>query len=344
MVLLAQDEEKTQFPLEKFYVERKKNKTSFLNKLVFGLSTGVGNTFFSHETTGFGIYQLNGQPPTLFDTQPETVFAVVPPQLFPQGMEAAIRYSNWLTDATQSISPISESTFNPLTFQSITTAPYKFRGNGLNVPLKLTVHYEYKQFRFGAGYSYELMLLGSLTGSSAIIPEQYSVTPSSTLGFMSRYFGIIGYSFYRYNKYLATVDANIGNFSPGTNFNSSLIEKGLYYNLGLTVEREFSEYFKVFARPSIEIKSYSIALPPSGKSIDHAMNALYLNVGVTYRIPDLPKCYHKYCRVQINHAHGNKEYRSRDHKFYEIQNPGYGENDPVLIKYKGKNKRKLNPY
>jgi hypothetical protein len=343
-VLQAQDEEKTKFPLEKFYVEREKNKTSFLNKLVFGLSIGVGNTYLSHETAGFGIYQLSGQAPLLFDTQPETVYNVVPPELFPQGMESAIRYSNWINDATQSTSPISENTFNPLTFQSITIAPYKFRGNGFNVPIKLTVHYEFKQFRFGAGYSYELMLLGDFTGKSASNPEVYSVSPSKKVGFMNRYFAVLGYSFYRYNKYLMTVDANIGNFSPGTNFNSSQIQKGLYYNLGLTVEREFSEYFKVFARPSIELKSYSIALAPSGKSIDHSMNSIYLNVGVTYRIPPLPKCFLKDCRIQINHAHGNKEYRSRAHKFYEIQNPGYGENDPVLIKYKGKNKRKLNPY
>ncbi len=335
IVLSAQDEEKTKFPLEKFYVERKKNRSSFLNKLVFGVSTGGGNTFFSHETTGFGIYQLNGQPPTLFDLK--DIPAGVVPSI--TQLNAANRYTNWINDVNQTTIDI------PATSDiTITTDPLTGRGSGFNVPLKLTVHYEYKQFRLGAGYSYELMALSSFNLSSASTEKSYDTAPSGTLGFMSRYFGIIGYSFYRYNKYLATVDANIGNFSPGTNFNSSLIEKGLYYNLGLTMEREFSEYFKVFARPSIEIKSYSIALPPSGKSVDHAMKALYLNIGVTYRIPELPKCYHKYCRVQINHAHGNKEYRSRDQKFYEIQNPGYGENDPVLIKYKGKNKRKLNPY
>jgi hypothetical protein len=46
----------------------------------------------------------------------------------------------------------------------------------------------------------------------------------------------------------------------------------------------------------------------------------------------------------MNHAHGNREYRSRVHPFYKKQNPNYGENYPRLIKYKGKNKRKLNPY
>jgi len=343
-VLRAQDEEKTKFPLEKFYVERKKNPVSFLSKFVFGLSTGAGNTFFSHNTQGFGIYQLSGQQPILFDTKPETIFKVQIPYPYPQGMDQAIRYSNWVNDVSQFTTPISTSVFNPTTFQSITVAPYTFHNNAFNVPLKLTLHYEYKQFRFGAGYSYELMMLGTFTGSSNSYSEIYKIKPSATVGFMSKYFGILGYTFYRYEKYLLTADLNIGNFSPGTNFNSALIQKGLFYNLGLTIEKDYSEYFKVFARPSIEMKSYSIALAPSGKSLSHSMNAFYLNVGVTYRFPELPKCYNKDCRVQINHAHGNREYRSRAHKFYEKQNPGYGENDPVLIKYKGKNKRKLNPY
>jgi hypothetical protein len=71
---------------------------------------------------------------------------------------------------------------------------------------------------------------------------------------------------------------------------------------------------------------------------------LYLTVGFTYSLPELPRCFLKDCHAQINHAHGNKEYRSRRHPIYKKQNPGYGENDPTLIKYKGKNKRKINPY
>jgi hypothetical protein len=344
VLLRAQDEEKTKFPLEKFYVEREKTHT-FLSKFVFGLSMGVGNTFLSHNTAGFGIYQLQGGAPTLFDTNPEAPYNVQIPYPYPQNMDQAIRYSNWFNDVIKAEDPISTSVFNPVSFQAITTAPHNFRGNALSIPsLKLTVHYEYKQFRIGAGYSYELMMLGILKGTSTSYPEVYTLKPASSVGLMSKYFGILGYTFYRLGDYLFTADLNVGNFSPGTNFNSALIQKGLFYNLGLTVERDFSEYFKVFARPSVEMKSYSIALAPSNKSISHTMNAIYLNVGVTYRIPELPKCYNKDCRVQINHAHGNREYRSRVHKFYQKQNPGYGENDPVLIKYKGKNKRKLNPY
>jgi len=117
----------------------------------------------------------------------------------------------------------------------------------------------------------------------------------------------------------------------------------LFFNLGVTVERDLSEYFRVFARPSFEVKNYGISLPETGLSLKHNLNAFYLNFGVTYRIPELPRCFHRNCQAQINHAHGNREYRSRMHPLWKKQNPGYGENSPTLIKYKGKNKRRINP-
>jgi hypothetical protein len=74
------------------------------------------------------------------------------------------------------------------------------------------------------------------------------------------------------------------------------------------------------------------------------MNGFYLNFGATYRIPELRRCFLKDCHAQLNHAHGNREYRSRRHPIYKKQNPHYGENYPVIIKYKGKNKKKIEPY
>jgi hypothetical protein len=160
---------------------------------------------------------------------------------------------------------------------------------------------------------------------------------------MKKYFGLFGVSFARVDNYLFVAELNVGGFKPGNNFNNSLITKGIYVNLGIVAERELSEYLRVFVRPSYEIKSYTLNLPESNKSILHNFNAFYVNVGVTYTLPELPKCYNKDCQIQINHAHGNKEYRSRVHPFYKKQNPGYGENNS-LIKYKGRNKKKMNPY
>jgi hypothetical protein len=136
----------------------------------------------------------------------------------------------------------------------------------------------------------------------------------------------------------------VGGFKPGKNFDLSQIKKGVYVNAGVTIEHEFSEYLKAFLRPSFEIKNYTLSLPGSDVTIPHYINAFYVNIGLTYAIPDLPRCFHKECQAQMNHVHGNREYRSRMHKIYKKQNPLYGENYPRLLKYKGRNKKKMNPY
>jgi hypothetical protein len=154
---------------------------------------------------------------------------------------------------------------------------------------------------------------------------------------------MIGAAVYRYEEYLLIVDANIGGYKLGNDFEGS-IKKSVYFNLGAAIEREMSEYFRLFVRPSYEFKNYTISIPEGGQSIKHRFNAFYINFGATYRFPEPRRCPIKDCRGQLNHAHGNREYRSRVHPIYKKQNPHYGENYPTLLKYKGKNKKKLNPY
>lgn len=225
------------------------------------------------------------------------------------------------------------------------TARLGFKNNGLNIPLKLTIHYEFlDRYRIGGGFSYELMRMGNFRPIS-YADKINTFQPDDQTGFMKKYFLLLGVSFYRWNDFLFTGDANVGGYSPGKNFSKNLIKKGVYANVGVTIERDFSEYIKVFARPSFEIKNYTLSVPGSNdRSIVHNLNAFYLNVGLSYRFPELPKCYHPNCHVQINHAHGNKEYRSRVQPFWKKQNPHYGENYPNLIKEKRKNRKKLNPY
>jgi hypothetical protein len=201
----------------------------------------------------------------------------------------------------------------------------------------------FERYRIGGGYSFEYVNMGSYkpTNYSGSIS---SFSPDFSSFFLKKYFGMLGASVYRYDAYLLVVDANIGGYSLGKNFDKSVIKKGVFFNLGVAVEREMSEYFRLFVRPSYEIKSYTLNIPETGESIKHTFNAFYVNVGATYRFPELRRCPFKTCRAQINHAHGNREYRSRVHPIYKKQNPHYGENYPNLIKYKGKNKKKLNPY
>ncbi len=249
------------------------------------------------------------------------------------------RYVNWVNKITaDTLDPAPDSYLI-----SSDTARLRFKGLGINIPLKATVHYEFlERYRLGAGYSYEIMVIGPfqpMTFKDRLTGFQ----PDRPAGFMRKYFGTVGVSFYRLGYFLFTADANVGGFSPGNNFLKPLIKKGVYANLGITAEYHFSENLRVFARPSFEIKNYTISVP-GGVPVDHSFNAFYANVGFTWSIPELPRCYHKDCEAQLNHAHGDREYRSRMHKFWKKQNPMYGENYRKLIKYKGRNKKKLNPY
>jgi hypothetical protein len=319
---LAQDEGKTAIPLDHFYVERKAGGglRKILSKITFGASTGYGNTFFSHKLDGFGVYQLPGASPQIFSGS------------------AATRYGNWVNDVL-----IDKSGASGGAVVVPASGDLGFKGNALNIPLQVFLYYGFKErYRIGAGYSYELMSIGSMH-PTAMADKISDFQPPSASGFVRKYYGMVGYTFYRMGDYLFTGDLQVGSWKPKGNFNAA-VTGGTYFNLGVIIERDLSEYFKLFARPSFEFKSYELPIPEANKSIDHSVNALYINVGVTYHIPELRRCFLKDCHAQINHAHGNREYRSRKHPIYKKQNPGYGENDKTLIKYRGKNKKKMNPY
>jgi hypothetical protein len=316
-------EKEASIPLEHFYIERRApGLRKILSKLNIGLSTGYGQSFLRHEFEGFGIIQ-----------QPDSV-----PMIF-NSVSPDVRYSNWFNGVRNGSTGTADNSF----LANSDTAKLGFRSRAFSIPIKATLHVEFDRYRIGGGYSYEFTHIGTFN------PITYadrigSFEPEANNFFMKKYFLLLGGMVYRYYEYALVIDANIGGYKLGRDFDNSIIRRGVYVNLGATVEREMSEYFKVFVRPSFEIKRYRLSIPETSDQITHRFNALYINIGATYRIPELRRCYNKNCHAQINHAHGNREYRSRRHPIWKKQNPHYGENYPTLIKYKGKNKRKLNPY
>jgi hypothetical protein len=250
-------------------------------------------------------------------------------------------YTNWF-NKVESTTPIVIDNVNDFTVNSA-DEDIGFKSKSFHIPLKATIHVEFNRFRVGGGFSFEFTKIGDFNPIS-FENDINSFSPDASTFFLKKYFLLLGASVYRYNEYLLSVDANVGGFSLGKKFDKGAISKKPFVNLGVTVEREMSEYFRLFVRPSYEIRSFTLDIAETGNSIKHKFNAFYINVGVSYRIPELRKCVVKGCSAQINHAHGNKEYRSRKHPIYKKQNPNTGENYPELIKYKGKNKRKLNPY
>ena len=322
----AQDEEKATFPLETIYAKRKSYPVrKMLRNIKFSASIGAGNTFFRHKLDGFGIFQNTGQSP----------------RIFPSGASLVPRFSNWVNSVAGDMLVVQPDSY----LVSSDTTKLGFKGNAFNFPIHITIHYEFLgKYRIGGGFGYEAMFMGNFRPIT-FTDKIGSFQPASPSGIMKKYYGMAGYSFYRLQDYLFTGNLLIGGYQPGNNFAKGLIQKGMNINLGVTVERDLSEYVRLFVKPSLDFKNYTLTIPGSGdKSIKHNINAVYLQIGLTYSLPELPKCFHSECKIQMNHAHGNKEYRSRVHPFYKKQNPNYGENHPKLIKYKGKNKKRLNPF
>ena len=255
------------------------------------------------------------------------------------GGNTAVRYSNWTTDVAPSNAAVAPGSFTV----NSDTADIGFQSNTFSIPLKASVHVEFDRYRIGGGYSLNYTRIGSFRPTSFSDDiSSYSLDRSNM--FMQHYYGMIGAMVYRYYEYGVVVDANIGGYSLGGEFAKNIMKKSVYLNLGVSLEREFSEYFRLFIRPSYEIKSYKLTIAETSQTFQHRLNGFHVNLGFTWRLPELRRCFLKSCHAQINHAHGNREYRSRRHPIYKKQNPHYGENYPELIKYKGKNKRKLNPY
>ena len=320
--VLAQSKDNS-IPLDHFYVDRVKGKR-LLSFLHISFSTGYGSTTFKHEFQNLAIFQpAAGGNPIVYDPITPTV-----------------GFTNWFNKGETA--PI---TINPGDFTvSSEDSDIGFKSKSFNIPLKLTLHAEFlKRFRAGIGYSFEFTKVKDFEPTS-FGNDINNYSPEVSSFFLKKYFVLLGASVYRYNEYLLTIDANIGGYGLGKDFDKDQIKRGVFINLGATVEREMSEYFRLFVRPSYEIKSFDLSIPTTDHTIKHKMNAFYINIGATYRIPELRRCFHKQCKAQINHAHGNKEYRSRVHPIWKKQNPHTGENYPELIKYKGKNKRKFNPY
>lgn len=316
-------EEDATIPLEHFYIQRKKGGLrNLFSKLYFSLSTGYANTPFRHKLDGFGIIQQPDSLPLIFDHDNTTV-----------------RYSNWTNNIVASDHALTASPF----MVNSDTADIGFRSKTFGIPLKASVHVEFDQYRVGGGYSMSYTRVGEFKPVSYKDDiSGYSLEKSNM--FIKHYYGMIGARVYRYYEYALVVDANIGGYSLGKDFAKNIMKKSVYINLGVQAEREFSEYFRIFVRPSYEIKSYKLTIPETNQTLKHRLDGFYLNIGVTYRIPELRRCFLRTCHAQINHAHGNREYRSRRHAIWKKQNPHYGENYPELIRYKGNNKRKLNPY
>ena len=328
----GQDEDKPAIPLDHFYAEPQEGGAfrKILGKLHFSLELGYSRTYYKQDLSEFGILQRS-----------DSVF-IFSPELNSSGGNLTTGYDYWFNSASQQ-SNVSFSNANDFLLGGDST-DFKFKSVGTGIPISGMIHIEIDRYKIGGGFMFEYHRVGEFKPSS--FGDRINTFEANfTSALYKKYFILLGAKIYRYDEWMLSADARIGAYRLGKNFDNNVIQKGVFVNFGATIERELSEYFSAYVRPSYDFKNYTLNLPESSLSVNHSLNALYIGIGLKYRIPEHPKCFIKNCTTQINHQHGNSRiYRSRMHPIYKKQNPHHGENYPKPVKYKRKNRRKLNPY
>jgi hypothetical protein len=334
---------------QKYNIHRNPFKV-FLNKFSLTLTTGYGATNYSHDLEGVYFYQ---------DASSQFIFSnnIEDPTGFVSG------YANWLNDPTETFISSVENPFgvpfdylgNPVNNPALLdqqflvntdTVDLGFRGVSSSIPISFTIHYNYEDFRFGGGFTYEQQFMSSLR-PTAFEVQLRDYEPNFKSTSFTRWYGLVGYRFYQFWYWDFVAEMRLGKINPGKAFNRNAISRGLNTNIGVSFENNWSEYFRLIIRPSLDFKGYTVDLP-DGASVRHSHPTFFIQAGISINIPEIPRSPMKSDHVQLKHVYTDpktgKKYEVRGQPITKRQNPKVGENHRRLWRYKKKNKKKLNPY
>lgn len=307
----------------------------FLNRFSWTLTTGYGRTYYKHDLSGY------------YFLQDETGQYILPndPELVGTSFQG---YTDWFNAPRQLVTPIDITDPAVQYFVNTDTAAVGFRGISHGIPVTLQLHYNFlEKFRLGLGYSWEKQFINELeptNNQDVIRPYQPSVNSTR----YSRFFGTVGYKFYEYYDHLFVAELQYGRIRSGpSDFDRDFVAQTTYLNLGVSMEKELSEYFRIILKPSIDIKNYKVNIP-DGTAIRHGHPTLFVQVGVSINIPEIPRSPIANDKTQVKHVithpQSGRLMEVRGQPLTKWQNPKVGQNHRKLWRYKNKNKKKLHPY
>lgn len=318
----------------------------FINKFSITATTGYGSTTYKHDLNGVYFFQ---------DAQNQFIFPnnEVPGETF-------VGYSDWLNDPQLGAETSLQNSFdvpfdylpnpvnNPLLVSrqfliDTDTANFGFKGASWGIPLTISLHYNILDFRIGGGFMYERQFVKELEPIS-FQGEVRSYTPNFSSTSYTKFFGLVGYKFYSFWSYDFVAELQVGNNRAGRQFNRAVIDRGLYTNFGISIENNWSEYFRVIVKPSLDFKKYTLSLP-TGQSIEHRHPSFFLQVGVSINIPEIPRSPMKSDHTQLKHIYTDPKtgrlMEVRGQPIWKRQNPKMGENHRNLKKHRPSSKDKV---
>jgi hypothetical protein len=204
-------------------------------------------------------------------------------------------------------------------------------GGGNAIPIHLKIHFNYDRFRIGAGATFEINSKANLNLKG--FPDYISNYESDFSRFFTRkYYLTAGVHYYDFWDFSYFADIEYGNFRLSDSaFPSGNVTTSNYWNISFPIERNFSEYFRLVMRPSVDLKSISTVVP-TGQSIKTNMWNLQFQVGLRVSFPLFKRCPISNCEAQKEHHHIDKKFRGQP--IYKWQNPKVGENHPYNLNEK----------
>lgn len=301
---------------------------AFLNKFSVNLSSGYGRTFYRHTLTNNNYVRTSDGS------------FIYPNDEFLDSFDS-VSYQNWfnrveLADLTLPTNPDS------LTLVTSDSSDILMQGGGYHIPVNLSIYFNLYRIRIGGGINLDFHKVNPPQ------PEDFlSVFPASP-SFRTtqiRYYGLLGYSVYEYYDNAIGVDLRAGVIKMGNGFDENTIDSSPFFNVGVTLEKVFSEYFRVYLRPSYEFKSYNILLPDGPTTVlDHRNSSVFVTLGVSLNYPDLPRSPIKADKTQMKHyvtdPRTGVRREVRGQPFWRKQDPKIGELYPELVKSKRKRQTK----
>ena len=138
----------------------------------------------------------------------------------------------------------------------------------------------------------------------------------------TKVFGSVTVNAYQYGDLSLLADLSAGIWKIWSqHFNQNLVKHDPFFNIGLIFEKKFSKYFKVYIRPSFEMRQFGLA--NGAVSVRHRFSIFTIDLGALIKYPIYPRNRFKAHRVQMEHVFKGRIYRGRS--IFQRQNPRIGQ-------------------
>lgn len=154
-------------------------------------------------------------------------------------------------------------------------------------------------------------------------PEYGEMRINTTKTSQKKFFATAALNVYSYADYTVFVDLEAGAWQfKEEDFNTEVIQFDPFFSIGLTFEKQFSKYFRMYLRPAAEFRNYQFQ--SDNVIVPNKLNMFSLNLGLLLKYPTYPRNRNSGHNVQMEHVYNGKIYRGRS--IFRKQNPRIGQN------------------